>query len=101
MPNSGRHDAQTLQPKAGAVVSDIADGTCADALLPGEEHQYIATVRCAADSTPLDFKGRRLKDFPERGHAGGYRRKTTTKPFTTSKTAITNRRKMGAPSGIA
>ena len=96
-----RQDAQAVQCNAGALVCDVADATYADAFLPGEEHQHAAIDRRAADSASLDFTGRRLKDFPERRHAGGYQRENATKPFATSKNAITKTRSTGGPSGIA
>jgi hypothetical protein len=50
------------------MVSDISNATCVDAVLAGEEHQYVAIDRRTADGASLDVTSR-LKHFPKRRHA--------------------------------
>jgi hypothetical protein len=66
----GRQDAQAVQCNAGALICDLADAARADAFLSGQEHQHASIDRRAADSAPLDFTRMRLKELPERCHAG-------------------------------
>jgi hypothetical protein len=51
----GRHDTQTVQPNAGAEIGRVADATRLDAVLAGEEHQYVAIDSGAGDGAAFDI----------------------------------------------
>jgi hypothetical protein len=54
MPNSEGTMFTPVQPKASAVVSDIANTTFVDSVLAGEEHQDVAIDRRPADGAALE-----------------------------------------------
>jgi hypothetical protein len=66
----GRNDVQAVQSKAGAMVGDIANTTCVDAVLASEEHQHVAIDRRAADGAAFDVASG-LEYFLKRRHAAG------------------------------